>query len=109
VINPDSPKVTECQILIWALGFDPFWFIELLPPEVRERLDGLVGPEVIKNREAARNSAIEARIEVDLSLSKSLLPAKLYLPMISGFAEGPGFPNLSCLGDLSDRILGRRP
>lgn len=42
-------------------------------------------------------------IDTDLSL-KNITP-KLYLPMISGFAQGPGFPNLSCLGRLSDRIL----
>ena len=27
--------------------------------------------------------------------------------MIAGLAQGPGFPNLSCLGLLSDRILRR--
>ena len=27
--------------------------------------------------------------------------------MLAGLAQGPGFPNLSCLGTLSDRILDR--
>ena len=27
--------------------------------------------------------------------------------MVAGLAQGPGFPNLSCLGLLSDRILRR--
>jgi mycobactin lysine-N-oxygenase len=27
--------------------------------------------------------------------------------MLAGLAQGPGFPNLSCLGLLSDRILRR--
>jgi mycobactin lysine-N-oxygenase len=31
---------------------------------------------------------------------------KLILPNLSGLNEGPGFPNLSCLGLLSDRVLG---
>ncbi|OOK78778.1 L-lysine 6-monooxygenase mbtG domain protein [Mycobacterium kansasii] len=31
---------------------------------------------------------------------------KLFLPNLSGVNEGPGFPNLSCLGLLSDRVLG---
>jgi mycobactin lysine-N-oxygenase len=31
---------------------------------------------------------------------------KLVLPNLSGVNEGPGFPNLSCLGLLSDRVLG---
>jgi len=29
----------------------------------------------------------------------------LHLPMLAGIAQGPGFPNLSCLGLLADRIL----
>lgn len=109
VINPDSPEKTECQMLIWALGFDPYWFIKLLPTEVTRRLDQLVDPQITEDREVLRNRAIEAEIGLDLSLPTNLVPAKLYLPMISGFKQGPGFPNLSCLGDLSDRILGRRP
>ena len=31
---------------------------------------------------------------------------KLFLPGLSGLTQGPGFPNLSCLGLLSDPILG---
>ena len=31
----------------------------------------------------------------------------LHLPMLAGLAQGPGFPNLSCLGLLSDRVLRR--
>ena len=34
------------------------------------------------------------------------LAPKLFLPGLSGLTQGPGFPNLSCLGLLSDRILG---
>lgn len=29
----------------------------------------------------------------------------VHLPMLAALAQGPGFPNLSCLGTLSDRIL----
>jgi mycobactin lysine-N-oxygenase len=31
----------------------------------------------------------------------------LHIPVAAGLAQGPGFPNLSCLGLLSDRILRR--
>jgi mycobactin lysine-N-oxygenase len=31
---------------------------------------------------------------------------KLFLPTLAGLNQGPGFPNLSCLGLLSDRALG---
>ncbi|HEV2816832.1 MAG TPA: SidA/IucD/PvdA family monooxygenase [Allosphingosinicella sp.] len=107
VLNPDETGL-DCQMLVWALGFDPFWFIKLLPDDIQARFDKLVRQRVVRNREARRNREIEALVGHDLSLPKKLVPAKLYVPMISGFAQGPGFPNLSCLGDLSDRILGRR-
>ena len=29
----------------------------------------------------------------------------LFLPTFAGFRQGPGFANLSCLGELSDRVL----
>lgn len=48
--------------------------------------------------------AIEGAIRHDLALPGP--GPKLHLPMLAGFAQGPGFPNLSCLGRLSDRILG---
>ncbi|MCK5755839.1 MAG: lysine 6-monooxygenase, partial [Mycobacterium sp.] len=33
------------------------------------------------------------------------LTPKLFLPNLAGFAQGPGFPNLSSLGELSNRVL----
>ena len=40
----------------------------------------------------------------DLALTE-VFP-KLFLPGLAGLTQGPGFPNLSCLGLLSDRVLG---
>jgi mycobactin lysine-N-oxygenase len=48
---------------------------------------------------------LERRIDVDLSIAGLAPP--LHVPVIAGLAQGPGFPNLSCLGLLSDRILRR--
>ena len=48
---------------------------------------------------------LERRIEVDLSVAG--LSPPLHLPQVAGLAQGPGFPNLTCLGLLSDRILRR--
>jgi mycobactin lysine-N-oxygenase len=48
---------------------------------------------------------LERRIEGDLSVAD--LSPPLHLPLMAGLAQGPGFPNLSCLGLLSDRILRR--
>jgi mycobactin lysine-N-oxygenase len=35
------------------------------------------------------------------------LSPPLHLPVLAGLTQGPGFPNLSCLGLLSDRVLRR--
>src|SRR6266508_235971 len=65
----------EYDYLVVARGFDALWFRHL----------------------------IEQAISEDLSLT-GFLP-ELHLPMLAGIAQGPGFPNLSCLGLLADRIL----
>ena len=41
------------------------------------------------------------------ALEAAGLEAPLHLPVLAGLAQGQGFPNLSCLGLLSDRILRR--
>jgi mycobactin lysine-N-oxygenase len=48
---------------------------------------------------SAVERAMGPALEVD-----GLMP-RLHLPNLSGVAQGPGFPGLSCLGLLSDRIL----
>ena len=86
----------RCQLLIFALGFDPFWFRDLFPPEIKSAFSTL------------RSCLdIQEKIGYDLSINHPTIKGKLYLPMVSALAQGPGFPNLSCLGDLSDRILCR--
>jgi mycobactin lysine-N-oxygenase len=47
---------------------------------------------------------LEESIGHDLAVAG--ITPKLLLPNLSGINEGPGFPNLSCLGLLSDRVLG---
>jgi mycobactin lysine-N-oxygenase len=56
-------------------------------------------------RSALAGGDLERRIELDLSVAG--LSPPLHLPLAAGLAQGPGFPNLSCLGLLSDRILRR--
>ena len=60
------------------------------------------GPKGIAIAAKARALA-EQRIDVDLSVAGPNPP--LHLPVLAGLAQGPGFPNLNCLGLLSDRIL----
>ena len=47
---------------------------------------------------------LQERMGHDLAVSE-VFP-KLFLPGLAGLTQGPGFPNLSCLGLLSDRVLG---
>jgi mycobactin lysine-N-oxygenase len=96
--------------IVVAVGFDPLWFNSRLTPEARERITA-VADAVDALEDASRSPsstlsfmAVERRIGFDLSVD-GLVPA-LHLPMMAGLAQGPGFPNLSCLGLLSDRILG---
>jgi mycobactin lysine-N-oxygenase len=89
----------ECErvaydLVVVAIGFDARWFETLLGIEARGRLEGALAGE-----------DIERCIEVDLSIGGLTPP--LHVPLLAGFAQGPGFPNLSCLGLLSDRILRR--
>jgi mycobactin lysine-N-oxygenase len=82
------------DLVVVAIGFQARWFERLLGEEARRRLQG-----------ALAGAQLERRIEVDLSVAG--LSPPLHLPMVAGLAQGPGFPGLSCLGLLSDRILRR--
>jgi mycobactin lysine-N-oxygenase len=42
---------------------------------------------------------------IDFNLAVDNLAPALHLPVLAGLAQGPGFPNLSCLGLLADRVL----
>ena len=79
--------------VVVAIGFDGRWFEALL--------NGSAGS---RYQEASGRGDLERRIGHDLSVA-GLAP--LHLPVMAGLAQGPGFPNLSCLGLLSDRILHR--
>jgi mycobactin lysine-N-oxygenase len=80
--------------VVVAIGFDGRWFEALLGEDAGGRY-----------RDALGGGALDHRIDVDLSVSGLAPP--LHLPVMAGLAQGPGFPNLSCLGLLSDRILRR--
>ena len=89
----DQRERVAYDLVVVAIGFDARWFESLLGSEARRRLDDAAGAE------------LERRIDVDLSVAGLAQP--LHLPVLAGLAQGPGFPNLSCLGLLSDRILRR--
>ena len=79
------------DLVVVAIGFQAPWFEGLLGDQARRRL--------------ASGGDLERRIELDLSIAG--LNPPIHLPLLAGLAQGPGFPNLSCLGLLSDRVLRR--
>ncbi|WP_054815850.1 SidA/IucD/PvdA family monooxygenase [Nocardia arizonensis] len=93
-MRPD--QLHTCDLVIDATGGRPLWFLEMFDANTADLLELAVGGELTQAR-------IEAAIGYDLAVSG--LDGKLYLPNLAALAQGPGFPNLSCLGALSDRVL----
>ncbi|MFV0133865.1 SidA/IucD/PvdA family monooxygenase [Streptomyces sp. HMX87] len=88
--------VLEADLVVDATGGDPLWFTDVLGPRAREALNRAVG--------GAFARATLERV-IDHVLAVPGLPAPLHLPNLAGVAQGPGFPNLSSLGLLADRVL----
>jgi mycobactin lysine-N-oxygenase len=85
------------DLVIDGSGADALWFLPLLGQDVLDLLElSLGGP--------LTGDALQEFIGDDLAITG--VTPKLFLPGLSGLTQGPGFPNLSCLGMLSDRILG---
>ncbi|KKW64684.1 NADPH-dependent L-lysine N(6)-monooxygenase MbtG [Mycolicibacterium elephantis] len=85
------------DLVIDGSGADAAWFIPLLGQDALDLLElGLGGP--------LSCDTLQEAIDHDLAVAN--VTPKLFLPGLSGLTQGPGFPNLSCLGLLSDRILG---
>ena len=88
------------DLVIDGQGADPLWFAPLLGQDARDLLElGLGG--------ALTGELLAESIGYDLAVNG--LNPKLFLPGLAGLNQGPGFPNLSCLGLLSDRVLGADP
>jgi len=84
------------QRAIVAIGFDPWWFTGLLQDK---------NLKAMLSNEKGRDDLLE-NIQHDLTFLHAQVPVpKLHVPMLAGVAQGPGFPNLSCLGHLADRVL----
>ncbi|WP_345493388.1 SidA/IucD/PvdA family monooxygenase [Nocardia callitridis] len=92
--RPD--QVHAFDLVVDATGGQPLWFMDLFDDDATDLLELALGGPVTQQR-------VETAIGHDLAVSG--LGAKLYLPNLAGLAQGPGFPNLSCLGELSDRVL----
>jgi mycobactin lysine-N-oxygenase len=90
----DERERVAYDLVVVAIGFDVHWFKGLLSDETRLRLD-----------QALAGAELERSVDVDMSIADFNPP--LHVPVLAGLAQGPGFPNLSCLGLLSDRVLRR--
>jgi mycobactin lysine-N-oxygenase len=85
------------DLVIDGSGADAMWFLPLFSPDALDVLElGLGCP--------LTGEALQESIGHDLAVSH--VHPKLFLPGLSGLTQGPGFPNLSSLGLLSDRVLG---
>lgn len=61
--------------------------------------------QYIKNPQVKRWLVRRLEHLIDSDLSVLGFEPKLHLPRLAGLSQGPGFPNLNCLGLMSDRIL----
>lgn len=85
------------DLVIDGSGADPMWFTALFGQDALDLLElGLGGP--------LTGDRLQEAIGHDLAVSD--VTPKLFLPNLAALTQGPGFPNLSCLGLLSDRVLG---
>src|SRR5690242_19528206 len=85
------------DLVIDGSGADGLWFVPLLGQDTLDLLEIALGGPLT-------GDTLQEAIGHDLAVSD--VTPKLFLPGLSGLTQGPGFPNLSCLGLLSDRILG---
>lgn len=92
-----SETVHGFDLVIDGSGADAMWFVSLFTQDTLDLLELGLGCQLT-------GDALQDAIGHDLALT-DVYP-KLFLPGLSGLTQGPGFPNLSCLGMLSDRVLG---
>ncbi|WP_280397819.1 SidA/IucD/PvdA family monooxygenase [Nocardia carnea] len=99
--NENRPdRVHAFDLVVDATGGQPLWFLDMFDTDAADLVELAIGGPITQQR-------LESSIGYDLAVSG--LDTKLYLPNLAGLAQGPGFPNLSCLGQLSDRVLGPAP
>jgi mycobactin lysine-N-oxygenase len=85
------------DLVIDGSGANPLWFTDLFSQDALDLIELSLGGPMTGER-------LEEAIDHDLAVAG--LTPKLFLPNLSGLNQGPGFPNLSCLGLLADRVLG---
>lgn len=84
------------DLVVDARGGSPVWFTELMDQQTRSLVAAACGGDLTAG-------SLESRMTPALAVDG--LSPLLFVPSLSGFRHGPGLANLSCLGELSDRIL----
>lgn len=105
LVGIDASEVLD--FVIDATGFDAEWFVRLFDAKTARMWARAAGrgskprPQCTACGTAFPHRGVP--IGSDLSVEKFM--PKLHLPMQAALDQGPGFPNLSCLGRLSDAVL----
>ena len=81
--------------VVVARGFDPLDFLRWLDAAAQVRLTQAAGDLSL--------ITLERQVGHDLAITG--MAPRLHVPMLAGVAQGPGFPNLSSLGLLAERVL----
>ena len=102
-LSGSSPM--EFDFVVDARGGDPWWFADLLDQEAQTRLARNFELDEFNARSLGNlePEVLDSFFDFHLRL-RHFIPY-LFAPMLAGLQQGPGFPNLSCLGSLSDRVL----
>jgi len=98
----------EFDYVIDAASVDRLWFWSLMDDALRDLFEkNLHDLERDYSVPVPSNKKLSERIgeTIDFNLRVRSFAPNLHLPMLAAFRRGPGFPNLSCLGTLSDRVL----
>ena len=103
-----EPWKYDCAVV--AMGFDAMSFAEYFKPVNASQPDDLSplypeGTRPDRFSTAYRDWLTHASMTIGPDLNTLSVAPHIYLPMLAGLKQGPGFPNLSCLGLLSDRVL----
>ena len=116
-----EPEDERYDYVICAVGFDAAWFLKIMSGEARAAVASAahtasedeggtrLQPSEVEDVDATGSSekVVVATLRECISHDLSVLDLRprLHLPMLASLTQGPGFPNLSSLGLLSDRVL----
>lgn len=108
-VELDCGDTPQYELVVDATGFRGGWFLDLFDDGAMELLKAALGPAAANGHLPLTIERIEALLpdSIDANLAVEGLDPPLHLPMFAALRQGPGFPNLSCLGLTSDRILQR--